>query len=82
MYLGHGDSGAGRCLVRSSKELPLLPEPDARIVSMVEHYGTVFVATQRRVYRLHEGVFHPVLFVSQSRGRIDHVPPDNETPKC
>jgi hypothetical protein len=43
-------------------------EPSERIVSMVEHRGEVYVATERRVYRMRKDdftdtvAFDPVIF--------------------
>lgn len=43
-------------------------EPSERIVSMVEHQGKVYVATERRVYRMKQDdfadrdIFEPVIF--------------------
>jgi hypothetical protein len=35
---------------------------DETIVSMVEHNGTIYVATQHKVYRLIDDVFVPLRF--------------------
>lgn len=43
--------------------------PDGNdIVAMIEHNGTIYVATTQCVYRLVDDVFHPVTFVSQPEG--------------
>ena len=52
------------------KTLPQLPEQNAQIVAMIEHQGTIYVASHFRIYRLVDGVFHPVAFVVGDEGMM------------
>jgi hypothetical protein len=41
-----------------------LPDAPARVVSMCEHKGRLFVATEQRVYEMVDGKWHPMVFVT------------------
>jgi hypothetical protein len=49
--------------------------PDEQIVSIIEFQGTVFVATSKRVFKLVEELFYPMLFVHGDHGMITDIPP-------
>lgn len=43
-----------------------LPDAPHRVVSMCEHKGRLFVATERRVYELVDGALRPLVFVADT----------------
>ena len=57
-----------------------LPPGDI-VVSLLEHQGTVFVATQRQVFYLVDGAFVPVEFVLQKEGPAEASPKGVQPPE-
>lgn len=49
------------------------PPDGEEIVAMVEHQGTIYLATRQHVYRLEEDGFDSVMFVSQPEGMMGAV---------
>lgn len=57
-----------------------LPPGDI-VVSLLEHQGTVFVATQRQVFYLVAGAFVPLEFILQKEGPAEASPKGLQHPK-
>jgi hypothetical protein len=57
-----------------------LPPGDV-VVSLLEHKGTVFVATHRQVFYLVDGAFAPVEFILQKEGPAEASPKGFQHPE-
>ena len=57
-----------------------LPPGDI-VVSLLEHQGTVYVATQRQVFYLVDGVFAPLDFILQKEGPAEASPKGFQHPE-